>query len=65
VLDSGAGLLYRSPRQLRGTLHRLAAESAAQREAWGRAGAAYVAARYSWDRVMAQYEDAIARVCGD
>lgn len=61
VRRSGAGLVYRDGAELGGTLTRLL-DDGALRDAMGSAGRRYVAAGYTWDRVISIYEDAVAAV---
>jgi len=64
VESSGAGVVTSGdPPSLAAALRALLGDRA-KREAMGRAGRAAVEARYSWDRVAAQMEEAYARISG-
>ena len=64
VESSGAGVVTSGdPPSLAAALRALLGDRA-KREAMGRAGRAAVEARYSWDRVAAQMEEAYARIAG-
>lgn len=63
VEDSGAGLVYEGPhRSLLNTLREMAALPAQRRSAMGAAGVAYVAQRYTWGRVQAEWLRILDRV---
>ena len=62
VQNSGAGLAYRSRRQLRAALRDMAALPAGERQRLGDLAAAYVQRLYTWPHVLAQYAQALDRV---
>jgi glycosyltransferase involved in cell wall biosynthesis len=62
VQNSGAGLAYRSQRQLHAALREMSALTAAERSRLGARGAAYVQRLYTWPHVLRQYAEAIELV---
>ena len=58
---SGGGLPYRNYAEFAETL-RLLLERPELRAQMGEAGRQYVVENYSWDKVIARYEDFIARI---
>ena len=62
VQNSGAGLAYRSRRQLRAALRNMATLPAGERQRLGDLAAAYVQRLYTWPHVLAQYAQALDRV---
>ncbi len=62
IRDSGAGIAYRSPRQLRAALATMDSLPASKRQHIGELGRTYVTSRYTWDRVKAVFDQAIDEV---
>ncbi len=64
VRNSGCGVTYHGPRQLRAAILAMMALDPAERQRMGELGATYVKSNYTWERVLEVFKAAIERVCG-